>query len=111
MVAESRRQHAGAHNDARRSGAQRAKPRQREGRMAVDVLPWLKVVADEDRIETDFLGKTREAQQLARGELLRRRLVSELDHLMSPGVDADAVVPAAEIYRLAGNQQPAKARK
>src|SRR3981081_390327 len=26
-------------------------------------------------------------------------------------VDADAVVPLAEIYRLAGNQQPAKARK
>jgi hypothetical protein len=44
--------------------------------MAVDVLPWLKVVADEDRIETDFLGKTREGQQLARRELLRRCLVS-----------------------------------
>src|SRR5260370_21388467 len=26
-------------------------------------------------------------------------------------VDADAVAPVAEIYRLAGNQQPAKARK
>jgi hypothetical protein len=53
--------------------------------MAVDMLPWLKVVADEDRIETDFLGKTREAQQLARRELLRRCLVSELDHRTSPG--------------------------
>jgi hypothetical protein len=49
------------------------------------MLPWLKVVADEDRIETDFLGKTREAQQLARPELLRRCLVSELDHRTSPG--------------------------
>jgi hypothetical protein len=85
MVAESRRQHAGADNDARRSGAERAQPRQREGRMAVDVLPWLKVIADEDRIEADFLGKTREAQQLARRELLRRCLVSELDHRTSPG--------------------------
>jgi hypothetical protein len=73
------------------------------------VLPWLKVVADEDRIETDFLGKTREAQQLARRELFRRCLVSELDHRTSPAgapVDADAVVPVAEIYRLVGNQQP-----
>ena len=39
--------------------------------MAVDMLPWLKVVADEDQIETDFLGKAREAQQLAWRELLR----------------------------------------
>src|ERR1700754_3199127 len=85
MVAERRRQHAGAHDHARRSGAQRAQPCQREGRMAVHVLPWLKVVADEDRIETDLLGKAREAQQLARRELLRRSLVSELDHRTSPG--------------------------
>ena len=66
--------------------------------MAVDVLPWLEVVADEDRIETDFLGKAREAQQPARRELLRRGLVSELDHRnvswLAP-VDADAVAPVA----------------
>jgi hypothetical protein len=30
--------------------------------MAVDMFPRLEVVADEDRIETDFLGKAREAQ-------------------------------------------------
>ena len=34
--------------------------------MAIDMLPWLKVIADEDRIEPDFLGKTGEAQQRAR---------------------------------------------
>src|SRR3954462_8313440 len=100
MVAESRRQHAGAHNDARRSGAQRAEPGQREGRMTIDVLPRLKVIADKDRIETDFLGKTREAQQLARRELLCRCFVSELDpHTSSPGWRRsmqDAVVPVAE---------------
>ena len=84
MVAECRRQHTGADHDARRSGTQRAQPRQGERRMAIDVLPWLKVVADEDRIETDFLGKTREIQQLARRELLRRCLVSELDQYTSP---------------------------
>src|SRR6185312_3208888 len=61
MVAEGRRQHAGADHDARRFRAERAEPRQRERRMAIDMLPWLKVVADEDRIEPDFLGKTREA--------------------------------------------------
>src|SRR4051794_17055544 len=80
MVAESRGQHAGTNNYARRACAQRAQPGQREGRMTVDMLPWLKVIADKDRIEPDFLGKTREAQQLARRELLRRCLVSELDH-------------------------------
>src|SRR5207237_5899893 len=85
MVAERRRQHAGAYDDARRSGAQCAQPCQGERRMAVDMLPRLKVVADEDRIEADFLGKAREAQQLARRELLRRCLVSELDHRTSPG--------------------------
>src|SRR5262249_17636189 len=114
MVAKRRRQHAGPHDHARRFGAQCAEPRQRERRMAVDVLPRLKVVADEDRVEADFLGKAREAQQLARRELLRRGLVSELDHRTSPWlapVDADAVVPVVEIYRLAANQQPAKARK
>src|ERR1700730_8149894 len=31
--------------------------------------------------------------------------------LLAAAVDADAVVPVVEIYRLAGNQQPAKARK
>src|SRR5438045_2309651 len=80
MVAESRRQHAGADDNARGPGAQRTQPRQRERCMTVDVLPWLEMIADEDRIETDFLGKTREAQQFARRKLLRRRLVSELDH-------------------------------
>src|SRR3954471_2491100 len=53
--------------------------------MAVDMLPRLKVVADEDRVEADLLGKTREPQQLTRRELLRRCLVSELDHRTSPG--------------------------
>src|SRR5262249_16093840 len=113
MVAERRRQHAGPHDHARRFGAQRAEPRQRERRVAVDVLPRLKVVADEDRVEADFLGKARGAQQLARRELLGRGLVSELDQRTSPWlapVDTDAEVPLVEIYRLAANQQPAKAR-
>src|SRR5262249_56574424 len=85
MVAECRRQHAGPDDDARRPGTQRPKPCQRKRRMAVDMLPWLEVVADEDRVEADFLSKAREVQQLTRRKLLRRSLVSELDHCMSPG--------------------------
>jgi hypothetical protein len=61
--------------------------------MAVDVLPWLKVVADEDRIETDLLGKTREAQQIGRRELLGRRLVSEFDHRTPPGWSRSMPMP------------------
>jgi hypothetical protein len=75
--------------------------------MTVDMLPGLKVVADEDGIETDLLGKAREAQQSAWRKLLCRCLVSELDHphLSSPAsVESDAMVPVAEIYRLAENQ-------
>ena len=85
MVAERRRQHAGADNDARRFGAERAQPCQRKRCMPIDMLPRLKVIADEDGIEPDFLGETGEAQQRARRELLRRCLVSELDHRKSPG--------------------------
>src|SRR6185295_20242311 len=85
MVSEGRRQHAGADNDARRFRAERAQPGQRKRCVAVDMLPWLKVIADEDRIEPDFLSKTGEAQQRARRELLCRCLVSELDHRKSPG--------------------------
>src|SRR4051812_37270381 len=80
--------------------------------MAVDVLPRLKMVTDEDGIEADFLGKTRKAQQLARRELLRRRLVSELDHQKSPrSRRSGSMAPVLEIYRLAGNEQPATARR
>src|SRR5882757_8804364 len=76
---------ADSEHDARRFRAERAEPGQRKRCMAVDMLPGLKVIADEDRIEPDFLGETGEAQQRARCELLRRCLVSELDHRKSPG--------------------------
>src|SRR5690242_19071439 len=80
------------------------------------MLPWLKMVADEDGIEADLLGKTREAQQLARRELLRRCLVSEPDHCTSPGWrhpsrQLPTWISLAEIYRVAGNKRPAKKGK
>src|SRR5690348_4826351 len=85
MVTEGRRQHAGADHDARGSGAEGAEPSQRKRRVPIDILPRLKMIADEDGIEPDFLGETRKAQQHARRELLRRCLISELDHSKSPG--------------------------
>src|SRR6266851_3654533 len=45
--------------------------------MPVGVLPGLEMVADKDRVEADRLRQARELQQLARPELLGRRLVSE----------------------------------
>src|SRR6266851_1426542 len=41
------------------------------------MLPGLEMVADKDRVEADRLRQARELQQLARPELLGRRLVSE----------------------------------
>ena len=78
--------------------------------MAVGVLPGLEVIADEDRVEAALLGVTRELQQLARRELLGRRLVSELEHDARLLGAVDAVAPLVELYRLAGDQQPDKER-
>jgi hypothetical protein len=60
-------------------GAQRAQPVEREGRVAVDMLPRLEVIADEHRIESDGFRLAGEVEQLCRRELFGRRLVSELD--------------------------------
>ena len=49
--------------------------------MPVGVLPRLEMVADEDRVEPDLLGETREIEQIGRAELLGRGLVSEFQHL------------------------------
>src|SRR5215213_7178891 len=49
--------------------------------MPVSVLPRLEMIADENRVEPDFLGKTREIEQIGRAELLGRGLVSEFQHL------------------------------
>ena len=49
-------------------------------RVAVGVAPRLEVVADEDALEAGALGVDCERQQVARAELLGRRLVSEGEH-------------------------------
>ena len=64
VIAERRRQHAGAHDDAAGARAERAQPGERERRMAADMPPRLEMVADEHRIEADRLRLDRELQQL-----------------------------------------------
>ena len=80
VIAEGRRQHAGAHDQLRGPRAERAQPDQRGRRVAVDMLPRLEVVADERRVEADLLGHDSEIEQLRGRELFGRRLVSELEH-------------------------------
>jgi hypothetical protein len=45
------------------------------------MLPRLEVIADKDRVEPDLFGEAREIEQIARPELLGRRLVSKFQHL------------------------------
>ena len=84
MVAEGGGEHRGAHDDALGARAECPEPGEREDGVAVDVLPGLEMVADEDGIETALLGHDREIQQLAWRELFRRRLVPELQHSSVP---------------------------
>src|SRR5216684_5756687 len=81
MIAEGRGQHAGADLGALRPGAERAEPDERRRRVPVGMLPRLEMVADEDRVEPDLFGEAREIEQLLRGELLGRGLVSKFQHL------------------------------
>src|SRR5207253_2551819 len=81
VVAEGRRRDAGADHHPPRAGAERAEPGERVRRMAVGMLPWLEMVADEHRVETDLFGQARKIQEFARSELLGRGLVSEFQHL------------------------------
>ena len=48
--------------------------------MAAVMLPGLEMVADEDRVETRLLREAAEREQFERSKLLRRRLVSKLQH-------------------------------
>ena len=45
--------------------------------MPAGVPPRLKVIADDDAVEADFLGVDAELEQLAWPELLGRRLIAE----------------------------------
>jgi hypothetical protein len=50
-----------------------------DGRVAVGVAPRRELIADENRIEADFFGDAAESEQVARGKLLSRGLVTQLD--------------------------------
>jgi hypothetical protein len=47
--------------------------------------PRLQVIASEYRVESDFLGKFSECQQVDRAKLLSRGFVSKLDHVAPAG--------------------------
>ena len=71
MIAERRRQHAGAHQHARRRRAERAEPGERGRRVAAGVLPGLEMVADEDGVEAELLRQHGEIEELARARIAR----------------------------------------
>ncbi len=77
VVAERRRQHGGADQDALRARPEGAEPRDRGGRMATLVHERLEMVGDEHRVETCLLGQHSISQQIARAELFGGGLVAE----------------------------------
>ena len=84
VIAERGREHARPHHDARRARAQRTEPCQRERRVAAGVPPRLEMIADEHGLEADLFREAGEVEQLARGELLGRRLVAQPQHRIMP---------------------------
>ena len=58
--------------------------REREGSVAAVVPPRLEVVTHRDRIQPVLFGRDRDLHQLARIELLRRRLETELEFCHEP---------------------------
>ena len=48
--------------------------------MAIGVAPGVKMVADDDTVETELLRENSIAEQIGRRELLRRRLPAECQH-------------------------------
>src|SRR6185437_5799149 len=87
MIAEDGRDNAGTDDHPRGLGAEGAKPTQRERRVPAMVLPRLKMIAHENRIEANRFRETRGIQKLAWAELLCRRFVAKLEHRMSPLCD------------------------
>ena len=77
VVAERRCQHGCAEDKALGALAHRGHPRQRERRVATLVAPRLEVVADGGAVHAVLFGGDAELDEFSRGELLRRRLVSE----------------------------------
>ena len=69
VVAECRREHAGADDDPFRARAERPKPAERERRVPAIVAPRLQVVARKYGVEAHLLRKHAESQQVGRGEL------------------------------------------
>ena len=77
VVAERRRQHRRAEDQPLGALADRGHPGQRERRMAALVAPRLEVVADGRAVHAVRFGRHGQLDEFPRGELLRRRLVSE----------------------------------
>src|SRR5260370_26806210 len=77
MIAEGGRRHLGCEYIMCSFHTGRARPPEGVRRMPAMMLPRLKMIADKDGIEAERLGKNREIEQLARPELLRRRLVAK----------------------------------
>ena len=77
VVAERRGQHRRAQDQPLGALAHRGHPGQRERRMPALVAPRLEVVADRRTVHAVLFGRDGQLDEFARGELLRRRLVSE----------------------------------
>src|SRR5690606_13445866 len=72
-------QHRSAQDDPLGALTDRGHPRQRERRVAALVTPRLEVIADRRAVHAVRFGLDAQFDELARGELLRRRLVSQFE--------------------------------
>ena len=77
VIAIRRRHHARPQPDPLGALPDRRQPGERERRMPAVVAPGLEVIGDDDAVEAELLGQHGVLHELARRELLGRRLVAE----------------------------------
>ena len=91
VIPEGRSEHTGGEQHALRTLTHRGEPCRGEWRAPTRVSPRLEVIADPHAVESGLLSVNGELDELARRKLLRRRLVTELQHA-SNMADADGFV-------------------
>src|SRR5260370_34237138 len=80
MVAKGRCDDAGADHDPAGASPNGAHPGEGIGSVSARVTPWLEMIADKNRVESDLLRKAGKLQQFGGRKLFSRRLVTNLQH-------------------------------
>src|SRR5260370_21978262 len=89
MVAKGRCDDAGADHDPAGASPNGAHPGEGIGSVSARVTPWLEMIADKNRVESDLLRNAGKLQQFGGRKLFSRRLVTNLQHKHSISSRAD----------------------